>query len=220
MYQPGPHPADRRRIERRAHHRHQRRRARGHLDAVDVDAAPVGVGHRAARWQGARHRRQRGREPAHRRQQHRRDLESRDRHVDAGRARRERAALSLRRPAAAGCVGAHRRRRRARPAQVNLNAEIYYPPYLFDAAGARAARPAIVSAPDTVLPGATFQVGYSERQRHQPRIAHQDRLDHAQREHGPAPAAAAVHARTARCSTCSCRRAPAMCRRATTCCSC
>jgi len=43
----------------------------------------------------------------------------------------------------------------------NLNAEIYYPPYLFDAAGARAARPTIISAPDTVVPGATFQVGYA-----------------------------------------------------------
>jgi large repetitive protein len=43
----------------------------------------------------------------------------------------------------------------------NLNAEIYYPPYLFDATGARAARPEIISAPDTVLPGASFQVGVS-----------------------------------------------------------
>jgi YVTN family beta-propeller protein len=43
---------------------------------------------------------------------------------------------------------------------VNLNAEIYYPPYLFDASGARAARPQITSAPDTVLPGDRFQVGY------------------------------------------------------------
>ena len=44
---------------------------------------------------------------------------------------------------------------------VNLNAEIYYPPYLFDTTGARAARPSIVSAPDTVMPGDRFQVGYS-----------------------------------------------------------
>ena len=35
----------------------------------------------------------------------------------------------------------------------NLNAEIYYPPYLFDASGQRAARPGIVLAPDTVLAG-------------------------------------------------------------------
>ena len=41
----------------------------------------------------------------------------------------------------------------------NLNAEIYYPPYLFDAAGARAARPEIISAPDTVLPGGSFEIG-------------------------------------------------------------
>ena len=44
---------------------------------------------------------------------------------------------------------------------VNLNAEIYTPPYLFDATGARAARPAITSAPDTVMPGQLFQVGFS-----------------------------------------------------------
>ena len=44
---------------------------------------------------------------------------------------------------------------------VNLNAEIYYPPYLFDASGARAARPQITMAPDTVLPGDLFQVGVS-----------------------------------------------------------
>ncbi|HEV8443412.1 MAG TPA: galactose oxidase-like domain-containing protein, partial [Steroidobacteraceae bacterium] len=44
---------------------------------------------------------------------------------------------------------------------VNLNAEIYYPPYLFDATGARAARPTIVSAPDTVMPGDLIQVGYA-----------------------------------------------------------
>src|SRR5262245_61768029 len=44
---------------------------------------------------------------------------------------------------------------------VNLNAEIYYPPYLFDASGARAARPAILSAPDTVVPGDHLSIGYS-----------------------------------------------------------
>ncbi len=44
---------------------------------------------------------------------------------------------------------------------VNLNAELYFPPYLFDATGARAARPEITSAPDTVLPGDRFAVGYA-----------------------------------------------------------
>jgi YVTN family beta-propeller protein len=44
---------------------------------------------------------------------------------------------------------------------VNLNAEIYYPPYLFDGAGGRAARPEINLAPDTVMPGERFQVGTS-----------------------------------------------------------
>ena len=43
----------------------------------------------------------------------------------------------------------------------NLNAELYYPPYLYDSTGARAARPEITSAPDTVMPGDRFQVGVS-----------------------------------------------------------
>ncbi len=36
---------------------------------------------------------------------------------------------------------------------VNTNAEIYYPPYLFTAGGATAARPVITSAPTTITPG-------------------------------------------------------------------
>jgi YVTN family beta-propeller protein len=44
---------------------------------------------------------------------------------------------------------------------VNLNAEIYYPPYLFDSTGARAARPSIVTAPDSVMPGDLIAVGFS-----------------------------------------------------------
>ena len=65
----GTHPADGRRVECRAGHRHQWRAAGRDVHAVDVDAAPVGVRHRAAGRPGARHRRQRGREPAHRREQ-------------------------------------------------------------------------------------------------------------------------------------------------------
>ena len=40
----------------------------------------------------------------------------------------------------------------------NLNAEIYYPPYLYDAAGNRAARPTLVTAPTLLQPkpGTTF----------------------------------------------------------------
>ena len=45
---------------------------------------------------------------------------------------------------------------------VNLNSEIYYPPYLFDANGARAARPSIIDAPDTVVPGDHMSIGYSD----------------------------------------------------------
>ncbi|HEY5810073.1 MAG TPA: galactose oxidase-like domain-containing protein, partial [Povalibacter sp.] len=47
----------------------------------------------------------------------------------------------------------------------NLNAEIYYPPYLFDASGARAQRPTILTAPETVDVGAIlhFQVGSTDQ---------------------------------------------------------
>ena len=40
----------------------------------------------------------------------------------------------------------------------NLNAEIYYPPYLFAAGGALAPRPAIVNAPEFIDIGKTFSV--------------------------------------------------------------
>ncbi len=40
----------------------------------------------------------------------------------------------------------------------NRNAEIYYPPYLFDATGARAARPTLVAAPATIEIGATMHL--------------------------------------------------------------
>src|SRR5262245_61893067 len=44
---------------------------------------------------------------------------------------------------------------------VNLNAEIYYPPYLYNAAGGFAPRPSVVSAPDTISVGQIFSVGVS-----------------------------------------------------------
>jgi YVTN family beta-propeller protein len=40
----------------------------------------------------------------------------------------------------------------------NLNAEVYYPPYLFAAGGVRASRPTIVTAPDWIDIGKTFGV--------------------------------------------------------------
>ncbi|MGH8249950.1 MAG: galactose oxidase-like domain-containing protein [Steroidobacteraceae bacterium] len=40
----------------------------------------------------------------------------------------------------------------------NLDAEIYYPPYLFDASGGFASRPVIESAPDTLAAGQDFPV--------------------------------------------------------------
>jgi|Tabmets5t2r1_1033131.scaffolds.fasta_scaffold07047_2 Domain of unknown function (DUF1929) len=43
--------------------------------------------------------------------------------------------------------------------QRNLNAEIYYPPYLFDSSGQSAPRPTIQSAPTTLRPGAAFTIG-------------------------------------------------------------
>jgi len=42
--------------------------------------------------------------------------------------------------------------------QNNTNAEIYYPPYLFTAAGARAPRPSITMAPNSLTIGETFRV--------------------------------------------------------------
>jgi YVTN family beta-propeller protein len=44
----------------------------------------------------------------------------------------------------------------------NRNAEIYYPPYLFDATGARAARPTLVAAPDTIEIGATLHLNVGD----------------------------------------------------------
>lgn len=44
----------------------------------------------------------------------------------------------------------------------NLNAEIYYPPYLFGAGGEYASRPVITSAPGTISPGQRFSVGVSD----------------------------------------------------------
>ena len=43
--------------------------------------------------------------------------------------------------------------------QLNLNAEIYYPAYLFNANGTPAARPIITSAPMTVAPAQTITIG-------------------------------------------------------------
>jgi hypothetical protein len=56
----GTHHPDGRRVECRAGHRHQWRAAGGDVDAVDVDAAAVGVRHCIARRQGAGHWRQLG----------------------------------------------------------------------------------------------------------------------------------------------------------------
>ncbi len=41
---------------------------------------------------------------------------------------------------------------------INTNAEIYYPPYLFDASGGFAPRPTIVSAPNSMVPGSSFNI--------------------------------------------------------------
>jgi len=42
---------------------------------------------------------------------------------------------------------------------VNLHAEVYYPPYLYDATGNFAPRPSIVSAPDSLQVGQNFSIG-------------------------------------------------------------
>ena len=44
--------------------------------------------------------------------------------------------------------------------QSNLNAEVYYPPYLFDATGQRATRPAITASPSEVAIGQTFRINF------------------------------------------------------------
>lgn len=41
----------------------------------------------------------------------------------------------------------------------NTNAELYYPPYLFNSAGGFATRPTITSAPAAIQPGVSFNVG-------------------------------------------------------------
>lgn len=46
--------------------------------------------------------------------------------------------------------------------ETNLNAEIYYPPYLFDRAGNRAARPTISSATTVANPGTTLTIASPE----------------------------------------------------------
>jgi Domain of unknown function (DUF1929) len=46
--------------------------------------------------------------------------------------------------------------------QRNLNAEIYYPPYLFASNGQSAPRPVITSAPASLTPGSTFTFGTSD----------------------------------------------------------
>ena len=43
--------------------------------------------------------------------------------------------------------------------QLNLNAEVYFPPYLFNANGTPAARPIISSAPMSVSPATKFRIG-------------------------------------------------------------
>jgi hypothetical protein len=45
---------------------------------------------------------------------------------------------------------------------LNLNAEIYYPPYLFDANGAPASRPAILDSPPTISAGQTLTISVNQ----------------------------------------------------------
>ncbi|HEY5780352.1 MAG TPA: galactose oxidase-like domain-containing protein [Lysobacter sp.] len=46
--------------------------------------------------------------------------------------------------------------------QLNLNAEIYYPPYLFNSDGTPASRPIISTAPMSVSPATKFRIGTSD----------------------------------------------------------
>ncbi len=74
----------------------------------------------------------------------------------------------------------------------NLHSEIYYPPYLYDAPGHFASRPAISSAPDTLAAGQTFTVGVGSRQ-HPARDARQDGGGDSQLQHGSALRGTRVH---------------------------
>ena len=73
------------------------------------------------------------------------------------------------------------------------NAEIYYPPYLFNSSGGFAARPEIDSAPTALDIGEEFRRQCERAERHRPRHADQDRLGHPQLQHGAALHGAGFH---------------------------
>ena len=68
----------------------------------------------------------------------------------------------------------------------NLNAEIYYPPYLFRDNGTLAARPSIALAPELLQIGQSFALDVAGAAAHQPRHAGENGLGNARLEHGAA----------------------------------
>ena len=110
------------------------------------------------------------------------------------------------------------------PNKNNLNAEIYYPPYLFTSTGPGTARAPRGRPSPTCRRGSTSARPSPwmspQRGEREPRHAGQDRLDDAQLQHGPAlPRPDVQRERVAR-RRCRRRRAPAMRRPGSTCCSC
>ena len=105
--------------------------------------------------------------------------------------------------------------------QNNTNMEIYYPPYLYDAAAHLRSAPG--DRQRTVVPSTSARPSACELARHrghQPRRADQDRLGHAQLEHGAALHRTDVPAERQPARRCRRRPARPMRRRASTCCSC
>ena len=78
--------------------------------------------------------------------------------------------------------------------ETNLNAEIYYPPYLFEADGDRAPRPTITSTTPVANPGTDLTIESPDAADVVAGVARQARVRHPLLRHGPAVPGAAVHA--------------------------
>ena len=77
--------------------------------------------------------------------------------------------------------------------ETNLNAEIYYPPYLFDGDGNPAARPTIAFATTAADPGTTLAIEIARRGVDRAGLVGQARLGHPLGRHGPALPRPALH---------------------------
>ncbi len=149
-------------------------------------AAAAGQCHDPRRRQGARDRRQRRLERDDGRQLQRRDLESDDGTLAASAPPRPRARLyhstAVLMPDASVLVAGGG----APGPQNNTNIEIYYPPYLYNAAGGFATRPVINRCAVDHRHRRDVRCRHGRHRGHQPRRADQDGLGLAQLEHGAA----------------------------------